>query len=58
VPGHATAHLGALDPAAGALAPDPATPTIDLSRVAVPGLSVMRAIPHDTIFGPGARGRP
>jgi hypothetical protein len=46
-------HLATLDPTTGALAPDPQTPTIDLSRVTVPGLGVVRAVPHGVVFGPG-----
>lgn len=48
-------HLAVLDLATGALSPDPTTPTIDLSRVAVPGIGVVRAIPHGSVFGPGSR---
>lgn len=45
-------HLAVLNAATGALAPDPRTPIIDLSRVTVPGLGVVRAVPHGAVFGP------
>jgi hypothetical protein len=48
-------HLASLNAATGALAPDPETPGVDLSRVAVPGLGVVRAVPHAAVFGPGRR---
>jgi hypothetical protein len=48
-------HLAVLNAATGALAPDPVTPLVDLSRVSVPGLGVVRAVPHGAVFGPGGR---
>ena len=48
-------HLAVVDAATGALAPDPVTPVVDLSRVAVPGLGVVRAVPHGAVFGRGGR---
>ena len=39
-------HLATLDARTGALAPDAAVPTVDLSHVDVPGLGVVRAVPH------------
>jgi hypothetical protein len=48
-------HLAVLNAATGALAPDPVTPMVDLSRVTVPGLGVVRAVPHGAVFGPGGR---
>jgi hypothetical protein len=45
-------HLVRLDRATGALRPDPTTPTIDLSRLAIPGLGVRLAVPHGAVFGP------
>ncbi|HEV2146266.1 MAG TPA: hypothetical protein VGR37_02525, partial [Longimicrobiaceae bacterium] len=47
-------YLATLDPATGALAPHPALPAVELSRVAVPGLGVVRIVPHGAVFGPGA----
>ncbi len=52
-PTDARLHLATLDRRTGALAADAALPTIDLSRVAVPGLGVVRALPHGAVFGPG-----
>ena len=49
-------HLARLDRRTGALTGDPATPTIDLSRVAVPGLGLVRAVPPGAVCGPGAAG--
>lgn len=47
-------YLVRLDPTTGAISPDPLIPSIDLSRVTVPGLGVVRLIAHGTVFGPGA----
>ncbi|MGZ8455374.1 MAG: hypothetical protein ACXWZ4_02080 [Gemmatirosa sp.] len=46
-------HLVTLDRGTGALAADATVPVVDLSRVAVPGLGVVRAVPHGAVFGPG-----
>jgi hypothetical protein len=47
-------HLVTLDPGSGALAPDRVVPAVDLARVPVPGLGVVRAVPHGAVFGAGA----
>ena len=52
-PTDARLHLATLDRTTGALAADSALPIIDLSRVSVPGLGVVRAVPHGAVFGPG-----
>ena len=46
-------YLATLDRRTGALAADGAVPTVDLSRVMVGGLGVVRAVPHGAVFGPG-----
>jgi hypothetical protein len=46
-------HLAVVNAAGAALRPDPVTPMGDLSRVTVPGLGVVRAVPHGGVFGPG-----
>jgi hypothetical protein len=45
-------HLARLDRATGALRPDPTTPTIDLSRLTIPGLGIRLVVPHGAVFGP------
>jgi hypothetical protein len=45
-------YLVTLDARSGALAPDASMPSVDLSHVDVPGLGVVRAIPHGAVFGP------
>ncbi len=52
-PTDARLHLATLDRGTGALAADASLPVIDLSRVSVPGLGVVRALPHGAVFGPG-----
>ncbi|GLC24759.1 hypothetical protein [Roseisolibacter agri] len=52
-PTDARLHLVTLDRGTGALAADASLPVIDLSRVSVPGLGVVRALPHGAVFGPG-----
>ena len=44
-----------LDPATGALARDTSLAPVDLSRIDVPGLGFVRAVPHGTVFGPAHR---
>ena len=51
-------HLATLDGRTGALASDAAVPTVDLSHVDVPGLGVVRGVPHGAVFGPAAPGAP
>lgn len=51
-------HLVTLDARTGALAPDATLPTVDLSRVEVPGLGIVRAVPHGAVFGPAGERRP
>jgi hypothetical protein len=53
-PADPSLHLVTLDPATGALAADGALPRVDLSRVDVPGLGVVRLVPHGVVFGPAA----
>jgi hypothetical protein len=48
-------YLATLDPASGRLAADPQLPAVDLTRIDVPGLGVVNAMPHGTVFGPGPR---
>lgn len=43
-------YLLRFDPATGALARDPRIPVVDLSAVDVPGVGVVRAVPHGTVF--------
>ncbi|MBW3569623.1 MAG: dTDP-4-dehydrorhamnose 3,5-epimerase [Gemmatimonadetes bacterium] len=43
-------HLVRLDAATGALAHDASLPTIDLSRVEVPGRGTLRLMPHGVVF--------
>lgn len=50
-------HLATLDTATGELAHDNDTPTIELSRVMIPGLGVMRVVPHGSVFGPATAPR-
>ncbi len=45
-------HLVRFDPATGTLAPDATLPAVDLSRVEVAGLGVVRIVPHGSVFGP------
>ena len=48
-------HLVTMSPATGQLTHDRTTPGIDLSHVAVPGLGVVRVVPHGSVFGPASR---
>ena len=43
-------YLLRFDPATGALTPDPVLPVLDLSAVEVPGMGVVRGVPHGTVF--------
>ncbi|MEO8334878.1 MAG: hypothetical protein ABI664_07890 [bacterium] len=56
-PRDARVHVARFDPATGALTLDKDTPTIDLSRVAIRGLGVVRVVPHGSVFGPAASTR-
>jgi hypothetical protein len=50
-PADARIHLVRFDPRNGTLTPDSITPAIELTRLTVPGLGVVRAIPHGAVFG-------
>jgi hypothetical protein len=43
-------YLVRFDPSTGALSRDPSLPVLDVSRVSVPGLGVIRGAPHGTVF--------
>jgi hypothetical protein len=51
IPTDPRVYLVALDRRTGALAPDATLPVIDLARVDVPGLGIVRAAPHGAVFG-------
>lgn len=44
-------HLVGFDPSTGSLSHHPDLPSVDLSRVYVPGIGVVHVIPHGAVFG-------